>query len=362
MTRSLRPRDLHAAATRPIELADEGYFWVGLQRQSTPGGTLPSGQMYVEYRIPRKLTQPWPIVMIHGGGGQGLDYLATPDGRPGWVSWFLSRGYAVYLVDRHGHGRSPYHPDMLGPMTPLLPYEFITAFFSAPKVAAQWPRAATHTQWPGEGTVGDPTLDQFMCSAGPAMADGERSHAEMGRCGAELLDAIGPAILMTHSAGGPSGWMIADARPQLVKAILAVEPIGPPFAQRGPVNLKWGLTEAPLTYDPPAPRPEDIQRVVKAPSNPELMPCEVQAEPARRLPKLCGFPIGVVTAEASWMAHDNHGIVDYLTQAGATVEHLRLEELGIRGNGHAMMLEKNSDEVAAALNRWIVAHGLAEAI
>ncbi|HSV46116.1 MAG TPA: hypothetical protein VLJ58_10020, partial [Ramlibacter sp.] len=115
MTRSLTPQALHAAATRPLELADEGYFWVGAQRLGTPGGTLPTGQMYVEYRIPRDLRQPWPIVLIHGGGGQGLDYLATPDGRPGWVSWFLDQGYAVYLVDRHGHGRAPFHTDIQGP-------------------------------------------------------------------------------------------------------------------------------------------------------------------------------------------------------------------------------------------------------
>jgi len=360
MARSLKPRDLHAAATRPLQLADEGFFWVGGHRVATPGGTMVAGQMYVEYRIPQRLTQPWPVVMIHGGGGQGLDYLATPDGRPGWVSWFLNQGYAVYLVDRHGHGRAPFHPDALGPMTPLLPYEFIADFFSAPRVAAKWPRAEQHTQWPGEGTIGDPTLDQFMCSAGPAMADAERSHAEMARCGGELLDAIGPAILMTHSAGGPSGWMMADARPALVKAIVAVEPIGPPFAARGPVDLRWGLTAAPLSYDPPAAEPEDLKRVVKVPTRPGLLPCEVQAEPARRLPNLCGFPIAVVSAEASWMAHDNHGIVDYLVQAGASAEHLRTEDLGLHGNGHAMMLEKNSDDVAAVLHRWIVSKDLAK--
>jgi acetyl esterase/lipase len=67
----------------------------------------------------------------------------------------------------------------------------------------------------------------------------------------------------------------------------------------------------------------------------------------------------VVTAEASWMATDNHGTVDFLRQAGAEVEHLRLEEQGVHGNGHAMMLETNSNEVAAAIGRWIEANGLA---
>jgi hypothetical protein len=62
------------------------------------------------------------------------------------------------------------------------------------------------------------------------------------------------------------------------------------------------------------------------------------------------------------MAHDNHGVVDFLAQAGAAAEHLRLETLGIRGNGHAMMLEKNSDDIAAALHGWLVGKHLAVAV
>jgi hypothetical protein len=35
---------------------------------------------------------------------------------------------------------------------------------------------------------------------------------------------------------------------------------------------------------------------------------------------------------------------------------LRLGEAGIHGNGHMMMLEKNSDIVAGALVRWLNAN------
>src|SRR5271154_6040261 len=48
--------------------------------------------------------------------------------------------------------------------------------------------------------------------------------------GADLLDLIGsPVILLSHSQGGIMPWLIADARPDLVMAILSVEPTGPPF-------------------------------------------------------------------------------------------------------------------------------------
>ena len=85
---------------------------------------------------------------------------------------------------------------------------------------------------------------------------------------------------------------------------------------------------------------------------------KVQKEPARRLPNLARVPIVVVTAEASWMAADNHAMVDFLAQAGCQVEHLRLEDKGVHGNGHAMQLESNSDEVAAVIEGWLLGRGL----
>ncbi len=32
---------------------------------------------------------------------------------------------------------------------------------------------------------------------------------------------------------------------------------------------------------------------------------------------------------------------------------IRLEDIGIRGNGHMMMLEKNSDEIAGVIEGWL---------
>ena len=39
-----------------------------------------------------------------------------------------------------------------------------------------------------------------------------------------------------------------------------------------------------------------------------------------------------------------------------SVDEIRLGELGIHGNGHAMMLEQNNAEVAAVITDWIVKH------
>lgn len=358
MQKSLKPHDLHRAGT-PLRAAAQGFFWTGAEAVETVVGPGLRGQMYVEYWIPQDLLHPLPIVMIHGGGGQGLDYLGTADGREGWVHWFVRHGYAVYVVDRPCHGRSPFHPDVQGAMSPPAPTGFLERFFSRPAAFDDnWPQARLHDKWPGSGAFGDPGFDSFLASGGPSLADIERNHLDCQRAGAELLDAIGPAILITHSAGAPMGWMVADARPELVSAIVSVEPVGPPFSERAGGHLAWGITGARLTFDPPAQVPSDLAIEERPAVRPGTIACMIQREPARQLPHFCNIPIVVVTAEASWMTMDNHGTVDFLRQAGATVDHLRLEEHGIHGNGHAMMLETNSDEIAAFLENWISAKGL----
>ena len=73
-------------AKPPLESAPvtvrHGHFWVGADPDRD--GVAP-GPMYVYWEAPAEVTKPYPIVLIHGGAGQGLDYLATPDGRGLWV-------------------------------------------------------------------------------------------------------------------------------------------------------------------------------------------------------------------------------------------------------------------------------------
>jgi S-ribosylhomocysteine lyase LuxS involved in autoinducer biosynthesis len=45
--------------------------------------------------------------------------------------------------------------------------------------------------------------------------------------------------------------------------------------------------------------------------------------------------------------------VRFLRQAGVNVDFIKLEDVGIRGNGHMMMLEKNNQEIAKVMTDWL---------
>jgi pimeloyl-ACP methyl ester carboxylesterase len=315
-----------------------GFFWTGAERVDGPWGTVIRAPMYVEWEAPLEVTHPWPIVLIHGGGGQGLNWMGTPDGRPGWSTLLVQRGYEVYVVDRPGHGRSSFHPDVIGAMGPPFPLQAGEAIFRSPAEGpASHPTAHLHTQWPGTRDDDDPALEAIVTASGPMPADLALSQALDQSRGVELLDRIGPAILFTHSLGGPAGWLIADARPDLVKAIVAIENIGPPFVENPQLglSLEWGLTSAPLTYDPSAQSAADLQ-----------------GQP-RVLPNLAGIPIAVVSAEASPYVHMHDDMVAFLMQAGCDVDSLRLADHGVHGNGHAMMLERNNVEALEPIVGWV---------
>jgi pimeloyl-ACP methyl ester carboxylesterase len=180
-----------------------------------------------------------------------------------------------------------------------------------------------------------------------------------------LLEKIGPAIVMTHSQSGAYGWPVADARPDLVKAVIAVEPSGPPvrdvetigppnFLREAEATRPWGLGAIPLGYVPAARGPNEIafEQQAKA-DGPDLVRCWLQRSPARMLPNLQKMPIAIVTGEASFHAPFEHCTVRYLEQAGVKANWIDLGKAGIHGNGHMMMLEKNSDEVARVIAAWL---------
>jgi pimeloyl-ACP methyl ester carboxylesterase len=353
-----------AADDGPLMLARDGHFYVGGRPTTVDGRTYVSHQMYVEVRIPAQQTHRYPIVMVHGGTMSGTNFTGTPDGREGWAQYFVRRGYPVYVVDQPGRGRSGYLAAAYGPARNVdrdnAPRRFI-----AQEKYKLWPQAHLHTQWPGSGEPDDPAAQQLAQSQLPAIESFTTQQVLNRDALLVLIDRIGPAILMVHSQAGAFGWPVADARPDLVKAILAIEPNGPPFHglefvgapdyfKEGPIALAWGITSLPLTFSPAVKDATDlaIERE-EAADGPDLARCWRQKAPARALPNLQRVPILVLTSEASYHAPYDHCTVKFLQQAGVKPSFVKLVDLGIRGNSHVMMLEKNNREIAAVIADWL---------
>ena len=353
----------------PLMIAKQGYVFAGQSYQSVDGKQYVGGQLYAEYQIPAARSHPFPVIMVHGGSQSGSNFTGTPDGRDGWAQFFLRRGYAVYVVDQVGRGRAAYRPELYAPTASTAIPQALQRFV-APEKANLWPQAHLHTQWPGKGDLGDPVTDQFMAEQLPSISDFAQQQ-RLNRAALDaLLDKIGPSILLTHSQAGAFGWPVADDRPALVKALIQVEPSGPPVHDldfTGPPNWfrelpavkPWGLGSEKLTYAPATEKADELSFVQEEKAqSPDLARCWRQAEPARQLPVLQKTPILIVTSEASYHAPYDHCTVRYLEQAGVHPHWLRLADIGVHGNNHMMMLEKNNQEIAATIESWIESAGV----
>ena len=169
--------------------------------------------MFVQYFLPARPRHELPIVMIHGGGGQGTDWLETPDGRDGWVDYFVADGWDVYVVDRPGHGRSQSNAGCGNGQVGAANSGIISRLStSAPTV------------WPGGApTPTNETVIGWTASSATAPYCGDPVAA---RTISALLDEIGPAILLAHSAGGGSTFRVPELNPDKVAGILAFEAAG----------------------------------------------------------------------------------------------------------------------------------------
>jgi len=344
----------------PLVLAEQGFFYVGGKEADTKTGRRLTDQMYARYQIPEKQTSPYPLVLIHGGGMTGTAYEGTPDGRQGWAEFFLRRGFAVYVVDQPTYGRSPWNEEIDGPMNHA-PADYTQRQYTATARFKPWPQAEKHTQSPGGDAPDNPYLAQVAAAMHPNIPTNVRMDEINRDAGTALLDRIGPAILFTHSRSGPFGWLIADARPGKVKAIVAIEPSGPPFRNPPVPNMPqrertWGPAYAKLTYDPaPASPAEMMPDAQESPRGPDTLGCFPMKGPKRKLVHMTTVPTLIVTGEASFHAQYDHCTVDFLKSVGVPATHMKLEEHGQPGNGHLMMWEANNLAIAELIRDWISA-------
>jgi pimeloyl-ACP methyl ester carboxylesterase len=314
----------------PLNLADEGIFFVnGMSLLSTHPGASPAGpsrpgtvtvnQMFVHYRIPAQLTGPVPIVLVHGGGLTGASYETTPDGREGWATYLARKGYAVYVVDTPGRGRAGFNATAINQAKAESSVATLPGNVLMVTAELAWPlfrfgptsgTAYPDTQFPTEafaafGSQGVPFGEATL--EGGAMATAPRALAA-------LLDKIGPAVVVVHSLAGPFADALVEMRPRLLKAV---------------VNI------------------EGAQAIV---------PTEAQIEAYRGIPVLELFgdhlDSPVFTGRPRYEARKT--VVDRITkQGGGKAALIRLPDVGMKGNSHMMMQDRNNLQVADFVLDWI---------
>jgi pimeloyl-ACP methyl ester carboxylesterase len=343
------------------QIRRQGFVHVGGQYVEQDGEHYLQGSMYVDIWEPKSIRQPYPIVFLHGAGQTGMYWQQTPDGRPGWAYYLVEQGYSVYMPDFPARGRSIYVPEVDGSLN-IRSAERIccsnTAAYTNGAEFGEWPRKDRVSQWPGTGMMGDPVFDAFYKTQ-VAFVGG--SSELIRDAYVALLDRIGvPVVLIAHSQGGGIVWAIADARPDLVKGIVGLEPDGPPMQNvdritvTGRESRDWGPSSLPLTYDPPVGDPAEFQLVLEdTPDAPDVVRCYLQQEPARQLVNLRAIPAMITVGDASYHYIYDGCTAKWLNQAGVDTDYLPLDSVGIMGNAHEMMIEKNSDEVIAFIDGWL---------
>ncbi len=112
--------------TAPLSIEDQGSFFVGgVQKVTYQAAPAPPnqpltphqitiGQMYVQFQIPsKKYPGGWPVIMVHGSSHTAACLESTPDGREGWYPYFVRKGVPSYVVDQAGRGRSGFDESVI---------------------------------------------------------------------------------------------------------------------------------------------------------------------------------------------------------------------------------------------------------
>src|SRR5437868_5299040 len=100
----------------PLVIEEQGSFAVGGTVVTNPGTfdpyrltpegqTLHGDHAYVFYQVPANARR-LPLVLWHGAGQFGKTWETTADGREGYQTIFLRRGFKVYVIDQPRRGRA----------------------------------------------------------------------------------------------------------------------------------------------------------------------------------------------------------------------------------------------------------------
>ncbi len=311
----------------PLSIASQGSFFVGGRDVSSstlssvprhvPVGTITVDQMYVHYEIPADAGNRYPLTLIHGCCLTGKTWETTPDGRMGWDEYFLRKGYPVYVVDQAARGRSAFDPSSInaaktGKMKPGdLPLLFSAgheAAWSVFRFGPKYPDVFPGMQFPLEAQ--DEFWKQMVPDWSEALPTPNPTVPDLSL----LAQRLNGTILISHSQSGIYPFQAATIDTQGIEGIVVLEPGECPDAHR------------------------DMRVFAKIPIL-VLFGDNIKGSPrwAPRLKQCRAF-------------------VHAANIAGINAELILLPEVGIHGNSHMMMQDKNNLQVADWMLDWIGKH------
>ena len=262
------------------------------------------GQLYVqEYRLAEPRC-PYPILLWHGGGMCGSQWEATPDGRDGWLWHFLRMGFDVLVSDGPERGRSPWlvRDGERGDPPVYRSREEAWSIFRIGEPGTYADKPAARKPYGGQQFPVD-AFDRFAKQFVPRWL----GHMELELSAyMALVREAGPCIIVGHSQGGGYALQLAQKCPELVRAVVAIEPTGMPDRADGakaPQLFLWG---------------------------------------------------DYIARSEVWSSY-RHAAQSFLSELRQHVQasEIDLPGLGIRGNSHFMMLDRNSKDIAGLVGEWL---------
>ena len=295
------------------------------------GQTLHGDHAYVFYQIPVN-PRPLPLVFWHGYGQSAKTWETTPDGREGFQTIFLRRGFPVYLIDQPGRGRAARsaRPANIA-ATPDEQMWFGIFRFGV------WPTFYPDVQFSRDSSA----LNQFFRQGVPNT--GPLDVAVFTNAVSALFDKIGPAVLVTHSASGTLGWRTA-MKNRNIRAIVSYEPGGDFLFPEGEAP---SMTFGARSFTPPTVPLAEFMQLTKIPIviyYGDNIPDQPSTNPGQEQ-----WRVFLAIARA-WR--------DVVNRHGGDVTVVHLPSIGIRGNTHFPMSDLNNVEIADKLSEFLRSKGL----
>ena len=309
---------------RPLVVASQGSFFVGGDTKplSGPGGEVTVNQMYVQYQAPPNADRLVPVVMVHGCCLSSKTWETTPDGRMGWDEYFVRLGRAVYLADQVSRGRSG----------------FDASVFTAVKAGSQTPAKLPNIIYASRQIAW--TVFRFGPKYGTAFPDGQFPV----EAAEELYKQMIPDLNAILPTPNPTWTNMAALAARLKGAILMGHSESGFFPERAALIDPTGIRGM-ISIEQPCPADlsdNDIATLAKIPT---LM--------------VFGDHLGDVTGgPANWQTsfESCQAYVKRVAAAGGDAEMMHLPALGIKGNSHMLMQDRNSLQLADLIVDWIDKH------